>query len=90
MCIFEKGFYFLFHCQIQSNSIIVEKWSTQIFLLYWIFLLFWIFVLFKEIDYVEKAGYIRAVFLCLKIVVTLSATEGFEKTLCCLRRLAGD
>ena len=38
-------------------------------------------MLFKEIDYVEKAGYIRAVFLCLKIVVTLSATEGFEKTL---------
>ena len=47
-------------------------------------------MLFKEIDYVEKAGYVRAVFLCLKIVVTLSATEGFEKTLCCLRRLAGD
>jgi len=46
---------------IQSNSIIVEKWSTQIILLHWIFLLFWIFALFKEIDYVEKAGYIRAV-----------------------------
>ena len=68
--------------QVQSNSIIVEKWSKQIFLLYWIFLLFWIFVLFKEIDYLEKAGHIRAAyFYTSEIVVTLCATEGFEKTL---------
>ena len=39
-------------------------------------------MLFKEIDYVEKAWYIRAVyFYTLKIVVTLWATEGLEKTL---------
>ena len=39
-------------------------------------------MLFKEIDYVEKAGYIRATyFYTSDIVVTLCATEGFEKTL---------
>ena len=39
-------------------------------------------MLFKEIDYVEKAGYIRAAyFYTSEIVVTLCATEGFEKTL---------
>ena len=41
-----------------------------------------IVTLFKEIDSMKKAGYTRAVyFYTKKILVTLCATEGFEKTL---------
>ena len=38
-------------------------------------------MLFKEINYVEKAGFRAAYFYTSEIVVTLCATEGFEKTL---------